>query len=104
MVTRVTVTLPDEVLQSLDAVAAHEDMSRSEVVREAAVSYLAARESGAESRARSAAVIDGLAWLDTVAHKPSSDPRPSLEILRETRDRDGGHVATAPQGTRVSRR
>jgi predicted transcriptional regulator len=104
MVTRVTVTLPDAVLERLDAVASEEDMSRSEVVREAAVGYLTARESVKKSRARSAAVIDGLAWLDDVARKPSSDPRPSLEILRETRDRDGGPAATAPQGTRVSRR
>jgi predicted transcriptional regulator len=104
MVTRVTVTLPDGILERLDAVATEEDMSRSEVVREAAVGYLTARESGAESRARAAAVTDGLSWLETVARRPSADPRPSLEILRETRDRDGGPGEAVPQDTRPSRR
>jgi predicted transcriptional regulator len=104
MVTRVTVTLPDAVLERLDAVASEEDMSRSEVVREAAVGYLTARESGAESRARASAVADGLAWLEGVVLRPSADPRPSLEILREARDQGGGRVEPLAPDTRLSRR
>jgi Arc/MetJ-type ribon-helix-helix transcriptional regulator len=104
VVARVTVTLPDDVLERLDAVAADEDTSRSEVVREAAVSYLATRESGAETRARAAAVTDGLAWLEDVARKPSADPRSTVDILRETRELDGGLVESAPPDVRPSRR
>jgi predicted transcriptional regulator len=96
VVARVTVTLPDDVLERLDAVAADEDTSRSEVVREAAVS--------AETRARAAAVTDGLAWLEDVARKPSADPRSTVDILRETRELDGGLVESAPPDVRPSRR
>jgi predicted transcriptional regulator len=103
VVTRVTVTLPDDVLRRLDVIAGEEGMSRSEVVREAAVSYLTERDGGAESRARAVAVADGLAWLDEIALRPSADPRPSLEILRETRDRDGC-TESIPPDTRPSRR
>lgn len=92
MTIRVTVTLPDDMLDRLDAVAGEEGLTRSDVVREAAAGYLTARVSGEEARTRRAAVDDGVAWLRRIAAEPPLDPRMSLEILREVRgeSRDPG--------------
>jgi predicted transcriptional regulator len=85
MTVRVTVTLPDDMLSRLDAVAEEEGLTRSDVVREAAAGYLTSRDSGEEARARGEAVADGVAWLRQIAAEPPLDPRPSLEILRDVR-------------------
>lgn len=85
MVVRVTVTLPDELLAELDSIAAAESLTRSDVVREAAGSYVARRAEGAEDSARSRAVEDGLAWLASIAEASEPGKPSSLELLRELR-------------------
>ncbi|MBN2847860.1 MAG: ribbon-helix-helix protein, CopG family [Coriobacteriia bacterium] len=99
MVTRVTVTLPDDVLLDLDGVARAEGVTRSEVVREAAVTYLTGREASREARTRHEAIADGIAWLEQVGERHAADGESSLEILREFRGgpgnaalRDAGEV------------
>lgn len=95
MTARVTISLPDGLLAQLDAVAQTESLTRSDVVREAAGHYLASRASGTEAARRMQAVDDGIAWLAQVAEQPSTDSRPSLEILREIRgDSIGEQPAT----------
>lgn len=85
MTVRVTVTLPDDLLAGLDAVAAEESLTRSDVVREAAATYLGVRKRSAEDEARRVAVEEGLKWLEELDKEPRLDDRPSLEILREIR-------------------
>ena len=95
MVTRVTVTLPDDVLFELDGVADDEGVTRSEVVREAAVTYLAGRGESREARVRHEAVTDGIAWLEDVSGRHAGDGASSLEVLRELR---GGRDGVTPRG------
>lgn len=85
MVVRVTVTLPDDVLAALDGIASDEGVTRSDVVRDAAATYLEGRKLSTEAEARRRAVEEGLAWLEELDHEPRLDDRPSLEILREIR-------------------
>ncbi len=89
MVTRVTVTLPDDILVQLDEVAHAEGVTRSEVVREAASTYLAGRSRSLQARLRQEAVADGLSWLEAVGTSHAGDGESSLEVLRELR---GGRV------------
>jgi predicted transcriptional regulator len=103
MTARVTISLPDDLLARLDAVADTESLTRSDVVREAAGHYLASRASGTEAARRLQAVEDGIAWLRQVAEQPSADSRPSLEILREIRGDSAGDrpAANAPADSKV---
>jgi predicted transcriptional regulator len=98
MTARVTISLPDDLLAQLDAIASSESLTRSDVVREAAGQYLVSRSSGAEDARRQAAVDDGIAWLRQVAQLPAADARPSLDILRDVRQGSG----VGPQGTNGS--
>ena len=98
MTARVTISLPDDLLVQLDGIAESESLTRSDIVREAAGQYLAFRASGTEAARRLEAVDDGIAWLRRIAGPPSSDSRPSLDILREIRGDVGSDVpdATTP--------
>jgi len=90
MTARVTISLPDDLLARLDAIAENESLTRSHVVREAAGAYITAHADGLEATHRLRAVEDGVAWLREIAAQPSLDSRPSLEILREVRGEAGG--------------
>jgi predicted transcriptional regulator len=92
MVKKVTISLPDELLASLDAEAASLDVTRSGIVQEASAHYLRhTREEreATERRARAERVMSGFAAL---AALPSLDDRPSSEVLREVR----GHSDSTP--------
>ena len=89
MTARVTISLPNDLLARLDAIAESESLTRSDVVREAAGAYITAHASGQEAARRLCAVEDGIAWLKEIAAQPSLDPRPGLEILRELRGEAG---------------
>ena len=85
MVVRVTITLPDELLGKLDSIAAEESLTRSDVVREAASSYVSGKDRAKEVAARGQGVADGLAWLASVARAPEPGEASVLEVLRELR-------------------
>ena len=93
MVVRVTVTLPEELLLELDSIAAEESLTRSDVVREAAGSYVARRTHSAQAAARRDAVAEGLAWLDSIARAPRAGQPSSLDLLRELRGDEAEVVA-----------
>jgi predicted transcriptional regulator len=93
VVVRVTVTLPDELLAQLDGIAEEESLTRSDVVREAASSYVARRSSSAEATARASAVAEGVDWLASIAAPVDSTHPGSLEMLRELRGFSAGDVA-----------
>jgi predicted transcriptional regulator len=87
---RVTITLPEPMLDRLDSIAAAEGLTRSDVVREAASNYLSQRDRQSSLSARGAAVHEDLAWLEQVARQiPCTAPH-SLELLHEVRAEAGG--------------
>ena len=94
MAARVTVTLPEDVLDRLDTIAHEEGVTRSDVVREAAAHYLTERTDRAEATARKHAVDDGVAWLEAIAAAPQGESsQDSLAVLRELR---GAEVTGRP--------
>ena len=90
MTARVTISLPDDLLAQLDAIARDESLTRSDVVREAAGAYLASRASGSEAAQRLQAVEEGVTWLKQIAAQSADDSKPSLDVLREVRGEAGG--------------
>lgn len=85
MAARVTITLPEDVLDRLDTIAHEEGVTRSDVVREAAAHYLTERTDRQEATARKLAVEDGIAWLESIAAAPQEESQDSLTVLRELR-------------------
>ena len=90
MSARVTVTLPEPMLERLDLIAQAEGLTRSDVVREAASSYLSQRDRKSALSERDTAIQEDLAWLENIAqHVPVSTPQ-SSDLLHEIRNGAGG--------------
>jgi len=90
MSARVTITLPENMLDRLDSIATVEGLTRSDVVREAASSYLSQRDRSSALSVRGAAVQEGIVWLEQVAQQiPATTPQ-SLDLLHEVRAGAGG--------------
>jgi hypothetical protein len=97
---KVTRSLSEELLAKLDAEAATRGVSRSELVQEAARTYLGqTQEERAEEarRARMREAVEGMRAM--AARNPRLDGRPSLEILREIREGRDPAPLRGPEGT-----
>jgi predicted transcriptional regulator len=90
MPARVTVTIPESLLARLDSIAETEGVTRSDVVREAAASYLTERDRRLALMARREAVEEDLRWLEQLATRVPSGTPPSLDLLQEIRADAGG--------------
>jgi predicted transcriptional regulator len=90
MTAKVTISLPDELLERLDAEARELGLARSELVQESLTTYLGktAEERQAEARrARMEWALEGMRTFED-RHPVIYDDRPTLEILREIRETD----------------
>jgi len=85
MTDRITITLPDGLVEELDRLAADAHTSRSGVIREASEVYVATRRSQQRDAELRSAVDQTLSLFEQLRRTPSLDNRPSLEILREMR-------------------
>jgi Arc/MetJ-type ribon-helix-helix transcriptional regulator len=86
---KVTISLPEELLAKLDAEAATLGVSRSELVQEAAGTYLGQTQEERAEEARRARVRGAMERMQEMADRnPMLDGRPTLEILREVRATD----------------
>jgi len=104
MAARVTITLPEDVLDRLDAIAREEGVTRSDVVREAAAHYLTERTDRQEAIARKHAVEDGIAWLESIAATPQQESQDSLTVLRELRGAEPAGSPLEPEQRPSARR
>ena len=91
MTDRITITLPDGLVEELDELASAAHMSRSGIIREASASYVAQRRNEQQDSELRAAVDETLALFAEMRRTPPLDNRPTLEILREMRGPLGGH-------------
>ena len=82
---RVTVSLPADVLARLDQIADVDGVTRSDVIREASSHYLADRETSKLADAKAQAVSKGLKYLEDLAASTSGDGASSLKVLHELR-------------------
>ncbi len=104
MAARVTITLPEDVLDRLDTIAHEEGVTRSDVVREAAAHYLTERTDRHEATARKHAVEDGIAWLESIAAAAQEESQDSLTVLRELRDAEPTGSPLEPERRPPARR
>ena len=89
MTARVTISLPDGLLDQLDAEADSAGTSRSEFVQESLASYLGKTAEERTSETRRRRMLDALEGMRTMHERHEvRDDRPSLEILREVRETD----------------
>ncbi len=89
MTARVTISLPDDLLDRLDAEADLLGVARSELVQESLATYLgkSAEERANEARrAKMTAAYEGMRTFHV--GREVQDDRSSLEILREVRETD----------------
>jgi metal-responsive CopG/Arc/MetJ family transcriptional regulator len=97
---KVTISLPEELLAKLDAEAATLGVSRSELVQEAAGTYLGQTQEQRAEEARRARVRGAMERMRTMDERyPTLDDRPSLEILREVRETDDSAPLRGREGT-----
>ena len=82
---RITITLPDGLVEELDELASAAHMSRSGIIREASEIYVATRRSQQRDSELRAAVDETLTLFAEMRRTPPLDNRPTLEILREMR-------------------
>ena len=89
MTAKVTISLPDELLEQLDAAASEAGAARSELVQESLVAYLGKTADERRAEARRAKALWALEQMRTMHERyPVYDDRPTLEILREIRETD----------------
>jgi hypothetical protein len=99
-VSKFTISMPEDLLAEIDADAAARGETRSGIIREASVGYLAGLQEDSVAAARRRAVLQAVQLMKDLASEPCLDDRPSLEILRELRETDGlGKPADASAGT-----
>jgi predicted transcriptional regulator len=90
---RITITLPDGLVDELDRLAAEAGTSRSGIIREASETYVVDQRDAKRDAALRSSMDDTLALFAEMRRTPPLDHRPTLEILRELRgplDRDPG--------------
>ncbi|MDP2400863.1 MAG: ribbon-helix-helix protein, CopG family [Actinomycetota bacterium] len=89
MTSKVTISLPDELLARLDAEATDLGVARSELVRESLATYLGRTRDERIDDARRARMLEALEGMRNFhVGREVRDDRPSLEILREVRETD----------------
>lgn len=90
MTAKVTISLPDELLEQLDAEARELGVARSELVQESLASYLGKTAEERQAEARRARMLWALEQMETFEERYPTiyDDRPTLEILREIRETD----------------
>lgn len=102
MTARVTISLPDELLDRLDAEADELGVPRSELVQESLASYLGQSAEERATAARRFRMREAIEGMRTMAQRyPSTDTRPGLDILREVRET---HDAKPRHGSEPGRR
>jgi len=89
MTARVTISLPDELLERLDVDADEAGVSRSEIVQESLASYLGKSGQERADEARRRRMLEAIEGMRSMQERyPVLDDRPTLEILREIRETD----------------
>lgn len=89
MTARVTISLPDVLLDRLDAEADLLGVARSELVQESLATYLGKSAEERASEAKRARMVEAFEGMRTMQDRyPLLDDRPTLEILREVRATD----------------
>jgi predicted transcriptional regulator len=92
MTAKVTISLPDDLFERLDAEAGELGVSRSELVQESLSAYLGKTQEERADEARRVRMLEALEGMRTMHERYEvRDDRPTLEILREVRETTIAH-------------
>ncbi len=84
-VEKLSISLPEELVASLDAIADTEGLTRSGLIRELAADYVTRRASGERERLRRERVDAAIAGFESIAEEWGHDERTASEVLAEMR-------------------
>ncbi len=82
---KLSISLPEGLAASIDALAASDGVSRSFLIQEAAAHYVASRETAAREIQRRESVAAALSGFDSIAAQWGSDERLGVEYLDDIR-------------------
>jgi len=85
-VDKFSVSLPEELVASVDEIAAAGGLTRSAVIREATAEYVTRRATGEYAAERRRRVDAALAGFDRIAKEWGPDERSATDLLRELRE------------------
>ena len=88
MTAKISISLPDDILEALDAEARELGESRSFLIQEATAAYLGKSAEERAQERRKAGVERAVAGFAEMRKRTPLDPRPTIEILREIRETD----------------
>jgi hypothetical protein len=88
MVAKITISIPESLLEQIDSRASEHGGTRSGFIQEAAVRYVTQLDEEANRSVRQRKVLEALEGMKAMRDFPLVDSRPSLEILREMRETD----------------
>lgn len=96
-VEKVSISLPRELAAQIDEVAQADGVTRSQLIAEAAASYITRRRRVAEEDARRESIDRALIGLDELASRWGDDELPGVVYLHEVRG--DVELPTGPEGT-----
>ncbi|MBU4557338.1 MAG: ribbon-helix-helix protein, CopG family [Actinobacteria bacterium] len=99
-VEKFSISLPEELVSDLDALADVSGLTRSAMIREATATYVVERKSAQFEAKRRTRIDDALAGLDVVASQWGDDEHSGLEYLSEIRGE--GALGDLPRGPEVA--
>ena len=91
---KVTVSLPEELVEQIDRLADSRGESRSLIVREAATAYVTLQQRDAHAKRRKQGTERALTALEKLRSLPGVTGEAGSEILRQIRDTDDGEWET----------
>lgn len=89
-VEKFSISLPEELVTSLDKIAVQDGLTRSAVIREVAAEYVAKRRSKAYEEERRKKIDGAIAGFERIAKQWGADERSAADVLREMREAEEG--------------
>lgn len=84
-VEKLSISLPDTLAASIDRYAAHDGVTRSFLIQEAAARYVAVRDAAGREQARRDSVDAALEGFDEIAREWGEDSRRGVDYLADIR-------------------
>lgn len=89
-VDKFSISLPEELVTSLDEIAAQDGLTRSAVIREVTAEYVAKRRSKKREVERRTRIDGAIVGFEHIAEQWGADERSVAEVLREMREAEEG--------------
>lgn len=89
-VEKFSISLPEELVTSIDEIAAQEGLTRSAIIREVTTEYIVKRTSETHEKERRARIDGVIVGFERIAERWGSDERSVADVLQEMRHAEEG--------------